>query len=108
MGDRVRADERTGDSACARGAPAFDRGHRAAACPGPVMDLRTRREATPPRHHGGAAEGPVGPASRCGRDLLGVLMRITFFGTRGSQATPGHDTVRYGGNTSCVGVQAAD
>ncbi len=31
-------------------------------------------------------------------------MRVTFWGTRGSQATPGQDTVRYGGNTSCVGV----
>jgi phosphoribosyl 1,2-cyclic phosphodiesterase len=34
-------------------------------------------------------------------------MRLTFWGTRGSQATPGHDTVRYGGNTSCVGVDVA-
>jgi phosphoribosyl 1,2-cyclic phosphodiesterase len=35
-------------------------------------------------------------------------MRISFWGTRGSQATPGHDTLRYGGNTSCVGVRATD
>jgi phosphoribosyl 1,2-cyclic phosphodiesterase len=33
-------------------------------------------------------------------------MRITFFGTRGSIATPGEATLRYGGNTSCVEVQS--
>src|SRR5438270_11180440 len=31
-------------------------------------------------------------------------MRVRFWGTRGSIATPGPDTVRFGGNTSCVGV----
>ena len=31
-------------------------------------------------------------------------MRVTLRGTRGSLATPGTDTVRYGGNTSCVEV----
>ncbi len=29
-------------------------------------------------------------------------MKVTFWGTRGSIATPGPDTVRYGGNTACV------
>jgi phosphoribosyl 1,2-cyclic phosphodiesterase len=29
-------------------------------------------------------------------------MKVQFWGTRGSIATPGPDTVRYGGNTSCV------
>jgi phosphoribosyl 1,2-cyclic phosphodiesterase/GAF domain-containing protein len=29
-------------------------------------------------------------------------MRVKFFGTRGSIATPGQATLRYGGNTSCV------
>ena len=33
-------------------------------------------------------------------------MKITFWGTRGSIASPGPDTVRYGGNTSCVEVRA--
>ncbi len=32
-------------------------------------------------------------------------MRIRFWGTRGSIATPGPGTVRYGGNTSCVEVR---
>jgi phosphoribosyl 1,2-cyclic phosphodiesterase len=32
-------------------------------------------------------------------------MKVTLWGTRGSQAAPGPDTVRYGGNTSCVEVE---
>ncbi|HWP48882.1 MAG TPA: MBL fold metallo-hydrolase [Candidatus Limnocylindrales bacterium] len=35
-------------------------------------------------------------------------MRITLWGTRGSLAAPGPETVRYGGNTSCVEVRGAD
>jgi phosphoribosyl 1,2-cyclic phosphodiesterase/CheY-like chemotaxis protein len=34
-------------------------------------------------------------------------MRVRFWGTRGSIATPGQGTVRYGGNTSCVEVRSA-
>jgi phosphoribosyl 1,2-cyclic phosphodiesterase len=34
-------------------------------------------------------------------------MKVTLWGTRGSQAAPGPDTVRYGGNTSCVEVEVA-
>jgi phosphoribosyl 1,2-cyclic phosphodiesterase/DNA-binding response OmpR family regulator len=33
-------------------------------------------------------------------------MRARFWGTRGSIATPGPSTLRYGGNTSCVEVRA--
>jgi phosphoribosyl 1,2-cyclic phosphodiesterase len=33
-------------------------------------------------------------------------MHIRFFGTRGSIATPGPSTLRYGGNTSCVEVRS--
>lgn len=32
-------------------------------------------------------------------------MRVTLWGTRGSLAAPGPETVRYGGNTSCVEVR---
>jgi phosphoribosyl 1,2-cyclic phosphodiesterase/CheY-like chemotaxis protein len=32
--------------------------------------------------------------------------RLRFWGVRGSIPTPGHGTVRYGGNTSCVEVRA--
>jgi phosphoribosyl 1,2-cyclic phosphodiesterase/DNA-binding response OmpR family regulator len=33
-------------------------------------------------------------------------MQVRFWGTRGSIATPGRSTVRYGGNTSCVEIRA--
>jgi phosphoribosyl 1,2-cyclic phosphodiesterase/DNA-binding response OmpR family regulator len=35
----------------------------------------------------------------------GCFMQVRFWGTRGSIATPGPTTVRYGGNTSCVEVR---
>ena len=35
-------------------------------------------------------------------------MRVTLWGTHGSLATPGNETVRYGGNTSCVEVRGSD
>jgi phosphoribosyl 1,2-cyclic phosphodiesterase len=35
-------------------------------------------------------------------------MRATIWGCRGSLATPGPDTIRYGGNTSCVELELAD
>ncbi|THB64015.1 MAG: MBL fold metallo-hydrolase [Desulfovibrio sp.] len=35
-------------------------------------------------------------------------MFIRFWGTRGSIPTPGEDTVRYGGNTSCIEVRTDD
>ncbi len=34
--------------------------------------------------------------------------KVTLWGTRGSLASPGPDTVRYGGNTSCVSIEAED
>ena len=34
-------------------------------------------------------------------------MHVQFWGTRGSIATPGPQTVRYGGNTSCVSVRTS-
>lgn len=35
-------------------------------------------------------------------------MKVTFWGTRGSLASPGTDTARYGGNTSCVSVEGPE
>jgi phosphoribosyl 1,2-cyclic phosphodiesterase len=35
-------------------------------------------------------------------------MRLRIWGCRGSLATPGPDTVRYGGNTSCVELRGTD
>ena len=34
-------------------------------------------------------------------------MKVTFWGVRGSVPCPGPDTVRYGGNTSCIEVRTA-
>jgi phosphoribosyl 1,2-cyclic phosphodiesterase len=34
-------------------------------------------------------------------------MKVRLWGTRGSLAAPGADTVRYGGNTSCVSIEGA-
>ena len=36
------------------------------------------------------------------------MMSVTLWGTRGSVAAPGPETARYGGNTSCVAVEAGD
>jgi phosphoribosyl 1,2-cyclic phosphodiesterase len=35
-------------------------------------------------------------------------MKVTLWGTRGSVASPGGETARYGGNTACVEVRGAD
>ena len=35
-------------------------------------------------------------------------MRVTFYGVRGSVPSPGPQTARYGGNTSCVEVRLND
>lgn len=35
-------------------------------------------------------------------------MKITFYGVRGSTPSPGPDTVKYGGNTSCVYIELDD
>jgi phosphoribosyl 1,2-cyclic phosphodiesterase len=35
-------------------------------------------------------------------------VHVTFWGVRGSLPSPGPETVRYGGNTSCVAVHASD
>jgi phosphoribosyl 1,2-cyclic phosphodiesterase len=35
-------------------------------------------------------------------------VRVKFWGTRGSIPSPGPETIRYGGNTSCVGVTLSD
>lgn len=44
--------------------------------------------------------------------LIGKLLRdevtVTFWGTRGSIARPGQDTLRFGGNTPCVSVELSD
>src|SRR5574341_555583 len=36
------------------------------------------------------------------------MIKVKFWGTRGSIATPGKNTSRYGGNTSCVELRVDD
>src|SRR5689334_22564741 len=45
-------------------------------------------------------------AARAIGERRGGTMRVRFFGTRGSIATPGPTTLRFGGNTSCVEVRS--
>lgn len=40
------------------------------------------------------------------REASGEVVRVRFWGVRGSIPAPGPDTVRYGGNTSCVSLEA--
>ena len=42
------------------------------------------------------------------RARMAGMLAVTFWGTRGSIATPGPTTTVYGGNTSCVEVRAGD
>jgi len=37
-----------------------------------------------------------------------LIMKITFYGVRGSIPSPGADTCRYGGNTPCVHIETGD
>ena len=41
-------------------------------------------------------------------EVAGAAVQVRFWGVRGSIPTPGADTVRYGGNTSCVTVEGPD
>lgn len=41
-------------------------------------------------------------------ELNSTVFRVKFWGTRGSIATPGPETIRYGGNTACVEVRCGE
>lgn len=41
-------------------------------------------------------------------ELRNTVFRVKFWGTRGSIATPGPETIRYGGNTACVEVRCGE
>jgi phosphoribosyl 1,2-cyclic phosphodiesterase/CheY-like chemotaxis protein len=41
-------------------------------------------------------------------ELNSTIFRVKFWGTRGSIATPGPETIRYGGNTACVEVRCGE
>jgi phosphoribosyl 1,2-cyclic phosphodiesterase len=55
------------------------------------------------------ADGAARPAVAAGARTGGEPgMRVRCWGTRGSVPSPGPNTARYGGNTSCVEVRTAD
>jgi phosphoribosyl 1,2-cyclic phosphodiesterase/ActR/RegA family two-component response regulator len=41
-------------------------------------------------------------------EMRSNVFRVKFWGTRGSIATPGPETIRYGGNTACVEVRCGE
>jgi phosphoribosyl 1,2-cyclic phosphodiesterase/ActR/RegA family two-component response regulator len=41
-------------------------------------------------------------------EMRHTVFRVKFWGTRGSIATPGPETIRYGGNTACVEVRCGE
>ena len=50
----------------------------------------------------------VSPATMIDAATERAVIQATCWGTRGSIASPGPDTVRFGGNTSCLEVQIRD
>src|SRR5205823_3641748 len=83
--------------------------HGASAGAQRLLDHRARRRPPADRDDRDPAPRRRRPRPRGARDLLGALgaMRITIWGVRGSLASPGADTARYGGNTACVEVRGA-
>mgnify|MGYP000117894560 CR=1 FL=1 len=41
------------------------------------------------------------------QEISSVIMKVSFYGTRGSCPTPGAHTQKYGGNTACVFIESA-
>src|SRR5665213_944541 len=91
-----------------------------------AIDLRRRNSQPPRRRDAVLTHGSVRYLSRVDRDCAlssrkatssGAqhrcetrgrrFMKVRFWGTRGSIATPGPETVHFGGNTSCVEVTTA-
>src|SRR5260370_12788329 len=48
------------------------------------------------------------PAQQDGWPLVNPDFTVRFWGVRGSIACPGPDTIRYGGNTSCVEMRCGE
>src|SRR5512143_2906148 len=110
MGGPVGAHRGRWPSAGVRAAAADDRRHRAPAGAWRVLDSWPGRRAPAHRGDGVSADAARGSDRRRRRHLLGsgAVVRVRLWGTRGSVAAPGNDTVRYGGNTSCVEVRGGD
>jgi phosphoribosyl 1,2-cyclic phosphodiesterase len=96
-----------------------DRGGRPAAGQGPprrdaparfAPDHRRRRDRPPDRDHGLPPDRRPRGRDGLGDHVLGVhrAVRARLWGTRGSVASAGPQTARYGGNTACVEVRSED
>src|SRR5207302_6118795 len=108
VGDPVRASGRRRRAPAPRRAPTGE-GHRGARARAPlVLDHWRRRAAATDRGHGDPAVRPRAEVRGRHGAVLGGLVRATIWGCRGSLASPGPDTVRYGGNTSCVEIRLSD
>ena len=69
------------------------------------------RRSRPPPSRSSPPTAPRGRSPSSGRpspSLQRVRMRVKLWGTRGSVPSPGPETIRYGGNTSCVQVTLSD
>jgi diguanylate cyclase (GGDEF)-like protein len=53
-------------------------------------------------------DAKIGQRISAARSGKGCALHVKFWGTRGSIAAPGWKTARFGGNTSCVELRAAD
>ncbi len=71
--------------------------------PSDLVDLLARLCGLPPKPEPTVEAEAVQAAETPAAEVLGW---IKFWGVRGSIATPGPTTVKYGGNTSCVEVRA--
>jgi len=73
--------------------------------------LPSKTKRFPPRESALAApfvNEPTPDAKTNGQAAAAAPTRLKFWGVRGSIATPGTDTVIYGGNTSCVEVRVGE
>src|SRR5436309_2268096 len=101
---------RTGPPVGTGSGAADDRSQRPSSHARESLDPGSRRRSPPHRSDGVSARRPVGSIPRRGRPLLaeGAFMKVRLWGTRGSLASPGAETARYGGNTACVEVRGRD
>src|SRR5213596_1066683 len=102
----TRPSRRT-STACAR----WPRSRPTTSCGAPTTRIATGRGRSRRRRSRRSSAGSIRRSSErcsgrtCGGSTASPDMEVRFWGTRGSIATPGPHTVRFGGNTSCVEVR---
>src|SRR5262245_41913420 len=110
MGQGLRAHRRERKLAPTCEAAARDRSPGATPCSFQILHSGFRPFNSADRGHGLPADRAHESVPRGRGDFLGGAgrMKVKFWGTRGSVASPGRSTARYGGNTSCVEVVGKD